>query len=873
MRKIYIIALVLALLPGCSKTGFWETGSDGNSGCAITFNGKSAPVTKTVSGADAAALLGGSFVVYGSKSNGSSYSTVFDGYNVKWVGANPGETLGNTWEYVGQQTFENHVQDVKYWDYNTQHYTFIAVSRGGGNAIFSDVNPANIGTDSPIYTITGQPNDDQLYPIYLAEPVQVNKANYGKEPVSISFRPFRTKARFGIYETIPGYSVENVTFYHTASIEHIGGTYPVVFTDGDFMPSMGEFEYKIYSSGNDGRLSIQYDAPNGGVHYKSNVAFDTLAYSNDGMLGTTSANPSYFLDSLGNSYIDVLPTGDLGGKLGIRVNFTLVPLDGSDSHKITVRDVIAYIPEEFIRWQPGYAYTYLFKISDAVDGLYPITFDAKEYLANDPLDAETIEGEISITTYQKGSAMEESGVYNTTDNIYVTVGNNAAEYRQLQKTELNANGFVRLFYATGTQKITEKNVQNCILHGNYDRSTDSYSIVDAAGITTLTLTDVSDKMSIQNNYNPGDSPDNEMSDRTKAFACISNPDPGTYIFAYNPDEFSQARYNTLPKGVDCYIYDYKEYPDGNAYFFDYFESDGSEQYDPEITLAKDFSYDFIECLSSPDYYGNGIWTNTSYLVEGRIYYLEDEEANSFTAFNAYFHQSRYENDSYRTLKDYVYMSQYDVEQTIRKGEQYYYNDKNDGINNNTYFVRVADSPIVLSDDPSDEFYCEHYFYTHRLGEKIPAEEAFEPVTNNSSKSLKSSNWYLRIDGLDSYMNDDGTYDDHTSLYIEEYQAYGTESPFSCTWSDGTYGDIYDYGYLNNGLGCYQYMITFYQEGTDYCTLAPGEYVYLDVNKKTMGRFTADGTEEWMGTQELIGTSVLYRVDDLGGTVFKVFNVK
>lgn len=889
MRKIYIIALVLTLLPGCSKTDFLETGSNsnGDSGCAITFNGKSTPVTKAT-GADAAALLGGSFIVNGAKTVNNSSSTVFDGYNVKWVEDSNGDYA---WRYIDQQDATNSVQTVKYWDNNASKYTYVAFSKGGGNARFDNINLCNIGTDQPIYTVTGQPNNDQLYPVYLADIVTVGKANFG-QPVSISFRPFRTKVRFGIYETIPGYSVENVTFYHTADIEYTGGAYPVVFPDGQFMPSMGEFEYSVYSSGDDGRLSVQY-ALKEGVMYKSNIAFDALAYSSDGMLGTTSANPSYFLDSRGNSYIDVLPIGDHSGKLGIRVDFTLVPLDGSDSHKITVRDVMAYVPEEFVRWQPGYAYTYLFKISDAVDGLYPITFDAKEYLASDPLDAETIEGEISITTYQKGSAMEDSGAYNTTDNIYVTVGN----YSQLQKLSVGQNGYVRLYQATGNQQVTEKAVQNCIVNGQYDNSKYSYTITDAAG-RILILTDITKDMSILHNYGNDDYPNPSWEDsiKYKGIACISSKEAGTYVFVYRPHQSDRAKFNTLTKGDPCYSFEEEEYEDGNVYYMDYFTATGFETYDAENPIINDtyIHNDYMYPISDDrNDYSDGYETSYSMILDLKhfYYYYKDE-----------YYYEMYGNTNLR-IADYnfyrlypaTYFTEYNIGDIIAIGDIYFerlywQNKENPPIENTNYtFYKYSQNKATESIEITADN-VEQYVYLRKGTHKVNNTLFYSVIKTNNTK-LKSAEWYWAVDGYDGYENDDGTYDDPHHIYVEEKKS----SPKSITqelldigqfgelmevveWEDGTYGEwYYSEYYTTEGPGSYKdylgWMGGFYNEDR-FCTLAPISYIYCDGsgNKQI---YNADGTEMRSDVYDKISISSdeLY-MDDKSATMYsKIITVR
>ena len=49
-------------------------------------------------------------------------------------------------------------------------------------------------------------------PVYIAEPVIVNQANY-KNAVKFNFVRQQSKVRVGIYETIPGYSISKINFY------------------------------------------------------------------------------------------------------------------------------------------------------------------------------------------------------------------------------------------------------------------------------------------------------------------------------------------------------------------------------------------------------------------------------------------------------------------------------------------------------------------------------------------------------------------------------------------------------------------------------------------------------------------------------------
>lgn len=818
----------------CTKSYFPE--NEISQGNAISFAGRSAPVTKANSGADAADLLDGSFTVYGAKTQGSNTKMVFNGYKVNWI--------EDSWKYVEQQPLGSTiVQAIKYWDNNASKYDFVAFSQGGGNATFSEVNMGNIGTDSPIYTITGQPNNDQLYPIYLADIATVAKANYGKNPVTLNFRPFRTRIRFGMYETVPGYSVTDVCFYHTEVMTEPGG-YPVVYTDSNVFPSSGNFEYSVYASGADRRLSVQY-TPSAGLTFTGNIAFQSLDYSNGNKLGTSSAQSSYFLDENDNTYVDVLPIGDNSAPICIRVDYTLVPLDGSDTHSITVKNATAVIPAEYVRWQPGCAYTYLFKISEESGGLYPITFDAEQYLESDPFDTETTEIDIPITVYQKGMSLETQGVFSNESNIYITVG----DYRQLQKRFFIDAGYVRLYYAQGTQPVTEASVQNCIDNGGVRGRPNVYSVTDASG-KTLSLTDVTDRLYIQSDFEQDDKPGPDNTSHNNAIARISSSvNEGTYVFVYNPDPYIEAQYNTLPKGQVFYEYEEEEYDDGNAYNMRYFKSDGTEQSDQETKIVKDLGLYSYECISGPDYDGYN-YKSSNTLPPGLPYFFSTEKSGKtyYVEYTSTGVESLSDlviqvSGAYR-LEQNVYFENYETGYVIQEGEPYFEVEemyfKQYDPPYLTGYAKGSTYPIVITESNKNSF-----AYAVMNQEKItefPSQSGMYPfvrVTSANNTKLKAGKWYYAVDGLDILRNDDGTYDDGTVIYVEEYLAEGDESSLIVNlnhwgndhglWYDGCYG-----------VGSYY---PFFCVDDDYNTLAPGNYVcYSNSDNIILRKFTAVGNE-------------------------------
>lgn len=274
-----------------------------------------------------------------------------------------------------------------------------------GCVYVSAINPRTAtGADGTAYTIQGLAAD--LEGCYVADLVTVKNGNYGS-PVTIKFRSLCSKVRLGIYETIPGYSVKNVRFYKAAgeALPEDAGV-SRLFSPSDIIYNAGTCA--VYyptvdrpADPDNNVAHIRYDVAFG----NSNVVdFGSLNYTTaeDGekttgavFLGRTSATASLAGDAENNYYTTCLPNEN-GVSLCLRVDYTLEGIDGVDE-TIEVKGATATIPADYTRWKSGYAYTYLFKITDQTNGhtgiydptkpdddpvnsdpvgLYPISFDA-----------------------------------------------------------------------------------------------------------------------------------------------------------------------------------------------------------------------------------------------------------------------------------------------------------------------------------------------------------------------------------------------------------------------------------------------------------------------------------------------------------------
>lgn len=179
-----------------------------------------------------------------------------------------------------------------------------------------------------------------------------------------------------------------------------------------------------------------------------------------------------FAGALADDYYQAVIPNPEGQSLTLRVNYTLVSTDGS-KETIKVWGAKAIVPATYTKWQPNYAYTYLFKISDKSNGsteelggqenLFPITFDAVVAEVTDATAEQTTITTVatpSITTYQKGHLYSDA----TTDGeylaskglIYVMVKDGSGDLAE----DLDSNG--QLYTVTGSA-ISEASVTDALL--------------------------------------------------------------------------------------------------------------------------------------------------------------------------------------------------------------------------------------------------------------------------------------------------------------------------------------------------------------------------------------------------------------------------
>lgn len=525
MNKFFIAAASALALASCSSDDFLGEiqGNEQNGATsAINFGGDTGKITRASdpsTGATAAGLLDNNFVVVGFKgsktdaANNKDYA--FDHYNVNFKDGSAFSTESNRagWEYVNQDMKVNGAdkslaqsgatqQTIKYWDHSCASYDFIAFSMGKGAASkYATPTPVNkADLKGAAYTLTG--NVNTLSECYISDMKTVLEKDYNTTSVSMSFRHLASKVRMALFETVPGYVISDVKFYtdaNSTTTDNTEGTligkfnnsgtltvyFPTTGTDHAGEDDYNKAHVKFTESATAGETGVLDSKGFGAVNY-NNQAEGTINAGTT-YLSQNAATPSY----CGTGYQNVLPSEGKASAITLRIDYKLTSVDGTNE-TINVKGATATVPAEYTEWKSGYAYTYIFKISQNTNGstggtstgLTAISFDAVvvDDEANGFQETITTVSDNSITTYgYKDNKVTTNGneYVNGTD-IYATVYVPAAG-ETAAKTVAPQKLYTVTLEAGATQTINEASVANALVKGTPDATAKTWTVTDYAG--------------------------------------------------------------------------------------------------------------------------------------------------------------------------------------------------------------------------------------------------------------------------------------------------------------------------------------------------------------------------------------------------------
>lgn len=397
-KILFAATLSAVVLAGCSSDNF--VGATANDTPVVEEEpvpidfGSSAKAVTRATHEESAKLLNNQFLIFGSKTNGSGTTPIFDNYFVQYTANTAGNTATNSsdWEYSGLTSKKGAIQSVKYWDFSASRYDFVAAAGLTATELIKNT------TDGLRIQVD---NAEAMTNIYVADRVTATPTAHAatattpatvayKNTVLMQFRRLGARMRVGFYETIPGYAVKDLIFYYigapTGSYDvGVGAAFPKkgVFTvdynnatnaaqttfvgannEMNFMNRFGQLDYTSAGS-QQGLAGMPYIDVNGTASATPVNAF----------IGTTSAEATYGKGTYtidGTAGVDsdfkpILPNEHNTLKMQLRLDYTLVALDGS-GEEIHVRDAYVSVPIQFLQWKPNHSYTYLFKISDNSNG-------------------------------------------------------------------------------------------------------------------------------------------------------------------------------------------------------------------------------------------------------------------------------------------------------------------------------------------------------------------------------------------------------------------------------------------------------------------------------------------------------------------------
>ena len=516
--------MLFAAIVSCTSNDFIgdDNLQEANGQAAISFNPGVGAITRAdKTGAEAATDLNNLFIVYGEKNetSGSAPTTgnlVFQNYKVAYTASTAYTTTSNTndWEYVGLNWTDNEhgnittsttdEQTIKYWDFGASSYTFTAISALPADISAGDVAITKTTSGSTVYdkgysvALKANANLDKLFfserqPITASANTDRTQANKYGGNVTFRFHNAASKVRVAMYETIPGYSVTLKQFKVDNDAVLDNDAKPAFADMVNAVTDKFAANFKNVAKGTAGTLTVTYhDNSVAAIENHPILSFgatkNAVLNLGENLKATTvlgeSATAATF-DTADNAetteinedkaYTSVFPNETNEQNLKLKLDYTLTaPVTGET---IEITDATAEIPAKYLQWKPGFAYTYIFKITD--DKLYPITFDAVEVLAEDGnVEYITTVTEPSITTF--AVVLDNSGAfknYVTDKNDYQLPGGTdkldiyatfmkGSDVLTPQLTEASKANYVRVYSVTAanTEAITELSVANAIAH-------------------------------------------------------------------------------------------------------------------------------------------------------------------------------------------------------------------------------------------------------------------------------------------------------------------------------------------------------------------------------------------------------------------------
>ncbi len=331
-------------------------------GYSISFNATdSAGTTTRATRATKLSELGyNEIIVYGYKTLDGTLQNVMPGYTLKYVDNTANSSTTNTtgWEYVGQgKDYMGLDQEIKYWDGNSKDYRFFAVlsdykdnvkyngsdisasttvtTDGSFSMEFDNLEYMTHTEDGKYYNSAGDEVAESKIPMYGIL-WQGDPAEYYNKPVELAFVKPYSLVRL-VFERPEGSS--------TTVLGNPDGTdHPITFGPKDGSQMAGDGKVNVKWSMTKSRETATAIA---GQTKLPTMTVNSLTIKDENVRYQTW--PEYLMIPSSSDPVDFVCTAEVR-----TVN----------SNGQTVYDPrTAVIPAQYMKWRPGYQYTYVFKIT------------------------------------------------------------------------------------------------------------------------------------------------------------------------------------------------------------------------------------------------------------------------------------------------------------------------------------------------------------------------------------------------------------------------------------------------------------------------------------------------------------------------------
>lgn len=265
-------------------------------------------------------------------------------YNVKWINNSAGTTTSNTndWEYVNQQEGTATEQSIKYWDYDAKAYRFfgyagtgVTVDGSAASTTSVSLSFAAAATENPVSDPVTQPASPYYSKLWFStgNPTVYPNKQFG-QPVQLEFlKPF-VKVRFMF--RLSDASNTNISL-----------------SEKSFKPTPADPPADTKTIATAGTFTVTYPLTGTATEESwsvTNVTSSLTEFDKDYYEAASGETDQDVIDGEKKWYV-VLPAVNQGTyTLSVKVNSEL-------------KEVV--VPAQYMNWQPGYEYTYIFKITES----------------------------------------------------------------------------------------------------------------------------------------------------------------------------------------------------------------------------------------------------------------------------------------------------------------------------------------------------------------------------------------------------------------------------------------------------------------------------------------------------------------------------